>query len=133
MILMLLATVPHARIGALNKGYGGARVAQSVEWLLWAQAMIPGSPNRVLYQAPCSAGSLLLPLPLLLLLACACSLIKFNPSRARPALSLRCSLLTQVSLFFPEPSELLAQILSSPLKGGECSLWPIRPGRNRSV
>ena len=37
--------------------------AQSVKCLLLAQVMIPGSWDRALSWAPCSAGSLLLPLP----------------------------------------------------------------------
>jgi len=39
-------------------------VAQSAKRLPSAQVMISGSWDRVLPQAPCSAGSLLLPLPL---------------------------------------------------------------------
>jgi len=41
----------------------GAWVAQPVKRLPLAQVMIPGSWDRVLHWAPCSAGSLLLPLP----------------------------------------------------------------------
>ena len=43
----------------------GAWVAQSVNHLTLAQVMISGSWDLALHQAPCSEGSLLLPLPLL--------------------------------------------------------------------
>ena len=43
---------------------GGARVAQSIEHLPSAQAMISGSWDRALRGVPCLADSLLLPLPL---------------------------------------------------------------------
>ena len=46
---------------------GGAWVAQSVKHLPSLQVMISGSWNQALCQAPCSAGSLLLPLMLPLL------------------------------------------------------------------
>ena len=39
-------------------------MAKLVEHLLLPQVMIPGSQDPVLLQAPCSVGSLLLPLPL---------------------------------------------------------------------
>jgi len=42
----------------------GTWVAQSVKYLLSVQVTIPGSWDQALHQAPCSAGSLLLPLPL---------------------------------------------------------------------
>ena len=45
----------------------GTWVAQSVKHLPSAQVRIPGSWDRILHWAPCSAGSLLLPLPFLLL------------------------------------------------------------------
>ena len=48
-------------------------MAQLVERLPWAQVMISGSWDQVLHQAPCVAGSLLLPLPAAPL-ACALSL-----------------------------------------------------------
>ena len=50
-------------------------VAQLVKYLPLAQVMFPGSWDRALNQAPCSARSLLLPLPLPLMLACSLSLI----------------------------------------------------------
>ena len=46
---------------------GGTWVAQSVKHLPSAQVMIPGSWDGALHWAPCSPGSLLLPLPLPLL------------------------------------------------------------------
>ena len=50
-------------------------VAQLVKRLPSAQVMIPASWDRVPHRAPCSAGSLLLPLPLpAILSACARSL-----------------------------------------------------------
>ena len=42
---------------------GGTWVAQSVKRLTSAQVMIPGSRDRAPHQAPCSVGSLRLPLP----------------------------------------------------------------------
>ena len=39
-------------------------VAQSVQHLPSAQVMIPGSWSQAPHRAPCSVGSLLLPLPL---------------------------------------------------------------------
>ena len=52
-----------------------AWVAQLVMQLPSAQVMIPGYWDRVPHRAPCSAGSLLLPLPLpAILSACACAL-----------------------------------------------------------
>ena len=50
-----------------------AWVAQSVKHLPSAQVMLPGSWDRTPHWAPCSAGSLLLPLPQPLPLACALS------------------------------------------------------------
>ena len=44
----------------------GAWVAQSVKHLPSAQLIITGSWDRAHHRAPCSVGSLLLPLPLLL-------------------------------------------------------------------
>ena len=58
-----------------KKSYRGTWVAQSVKRLPTTQIMIPGSWDRALHWAPCSAGSLLLPLPLSLPpLTCALSL-----------------------------------------------------------
>ena len=54
--------------------FGGTWLAQLVKHLPSAQVMIPGFWDRVLHQAPCLAGSLLLPFPLLLLIANACTL-----------------------------------------------------------
>lgn len=48
----------------LKAGARGAWVAPSVECLPLVQVMILGSQDPVPYPAPCSAGSLLLPLPL---------------------------------------------------------------------
>ena len=45
----------------------GTWVAQEVKHLPSAQVMISGSWDGALHQAPCSAGTLLLPLPLPLL------------------------------------------------------------------
>ena len=42
----------------------GAWVAQLVKHLPWAQVIVPESWDPALHWAPCSAGSLLLPLPL---------------------------------------------------------------------
>ena len=47
--------------------FWGAWVAQSIKRLPLAQVMIPRSWDRTPHQAPCSVGSLLLPLHLSLL------------------------------------------------------------------
>ena len=52
------------QIDDLRKISRGALVAQLVKCLLSAQVMISGSWDRALRRAPCSLGSLLLPLSL---------------------------------------------------------------------
>ena len=53
-------------ISQFKKNYKGACVAQSVKHLPTAHVMVPGSWDRAPHQAPCSLGSLLVPLSLLL-------------------------------------------------------------------
>ena len=61
----------------------GTWVAQLVKRLPSAQVMIPGSWDRVLNQAPCSVGCLLLPLPLPLLLCAPALNISLSLSRTK--------------------------------------------------
>lgn len=63
MLLQFFLSLLHYKMFSLH----GTRVAQSVKCLSSAQTMIPGSSNKVLQKAPCSAGSFFLCLHLLLL------------------------------------------------------------------